>query len=330
MAESIAPTQFLGGWERILRHVNVWGSRALTSDQVWLMMEDIWVQRSMLDAVKTVNDQMGAFRRVKYEDKSGVIDEPASDKGPNNPLKRKFRSRIWEVTLEVGSRGNKQYLAGSLENITERLQVLGIGKTLTLRVWLEGNQGTNGELKFDRDGQVDVTGIEPIEFRIGSEFLPGVGGTKTIKDKDGKEITVPSNFVAVRPDDSSDKDFDKYPNIIPAGKRVAEIVRVEQAFDTQTAPIRRIEAMELGKTDSRYAALGPLYTNLNFAKIESAATTTGGDSGTGSGMSTMPGGFGMGGTDPVAVAAVAQAVFAPVAAGPVTSVVDGNKRRYVE
>ena len=58
---------------------------------------------------------------------------------------------------------------------------------------------------------------------------------------------MPSNIVTMRPDESNDKEFDKYPNIVPPGKTVAEIVKVEQVFDTQTVPIRRIEAMELGQ-----------------------------------------------------------------------------------
>jgi hypothetical protein len=133
MADSIAPTQFSGGWEHILRYANDLPQyqKAITSDQIWLLMEDVWVQRSMLQAVKSVNDEMSAFHRVKYEDAKGVIDDP-SQASPQDPLRRKFRSRVWEVTLEVKTRGNKSYITGTLENITDRLQVLGIGKTMTL------------------------------------------------------------------------------------------------------------------------------------------------------------------------------------------------------
>jgi len=280
MADSIAPTQFNGGWERILRYANDLPqyNKALTSDQIWLLMEDVWVQRSMLQAVKSVNDEMAAFQRVKYEDgKGNVIDDPdpKNPTAPKDPLRRKFRSRVWEVTLEVKTRGNKSYVTGTLENITDRLQVLGIGKNMTLKVWLEPN----------RDGGVE--GIEPIEFRIGSDFLPGKGGTKRVKDKTGKDIEVPSNIVTMQPDENNDKEFDKYPNIIPPGKTVAEIVKVEQVFDTQTVPVRRIDAMAIGTmsaTDSRYAALGVLYKPPSppFANIETPTT--------GSGVPGMPGG----------------------------------------
>src|SRR5262249_40014939 len=139
MADRIAPTQFSGGWERILRHVSNLATYdyKLTSDQLWLMMEDVWIQRSLLEAIKSVNDQMGTFHRVKYEKAGAVVDDPDGKAAPNDPLRRKFRSRFWEVSLEVVNKGGKAYLTGTLENINDRLQVLGRGKEMTLRVWLE-------------------------------------------------------------------------------------------------------------------------------------------------------------------------------------------------
>ena len=265
MADTIAPTQFNGGWERILRYVNDWGQKTLVSDQIWLMMEDIWVQRSMLEAIKSVNEQIGEFSRVKYVKNGQPIDDPDPNNptGPQGSLAAKFHSRVWDVTLEVGTRGNKQYLTGSLENNTERLQVLGIGRKTTLKVWLE------------RNSEGGTEGIEPVEFVIDSEFLPGKGGMKKIKDRNGKEIEVPANMVTIQPDESNDKEFDKYKNIIPPGKTVSEIVKVEQVFDAQTVPVRRIEAMALNFTDSRYAAMGNLLPPPSppFAKLDPAAAS---------------------------------------------------------
>jgi len=338
MADMIAPTQFATGWQQTLRYVSDFGQKAITSDQIWLMMEDVWVQRSLLQAIKSVNDEMGEFRRIKYEDKGGrVIDDPTSPTGPNEPLRRKFRSRVWEVAIEVGTHGNRQYLTGTLENITERLQVLGVGKTMTLKVWLDGKRDQDGKLVMTASGQPDVQGIEPIEFYIGSEFLPGKGGEKTIKDKDGKEIKVPANVVSVHPDESSEKDFEKYRNIVPAGKNVVEIVKVEQVFDTQTVPVRRIDAMELGKTDSRYAARA-LKGPLRFFKTPEAPAGT--DSGTGnfagggsvnSGGSRKPGGgptAGGSGFDPRSGGGGSG--DGKAGGGALATVIDGNKLRYVE
>ena len=344
MADRIAPTEFRGGWQSQLRYVGDWGEKALTSDQIWLIMEDIWVQRSLLNAVKAVNDQMGAFERVKYADAGGkVIDDPESKTGPHDPLRRKFQSRTWDVSIEVGKRGTRQYLKGTLENTTDRLQVLGIGKTMTLKVWLEANRDQDGNIKIAADGQPDVEGIEPVKFNIGSEFLPGRGGMKTIKDAKGNPIEVPSNIVSIQPDESSDKDFDRYPNNIPVGRTVSEIVRVEQEFDRETVPIRRIEAMQLGKTDSRYEALGLLKTPLSppFAKVDTAAATGSNTVGSLGGMpGPDPGGSSKSGGGPggqprrpsmMGPGGPAGAGTNPNAGGgPLSTVIDENRNRYVD
>jgi hypothetical protein len=340
MVDSILPTQFGNGWQNNLRHV-VGLDRyepKLTSDQVWLMMEDIWVQRSLLQAIKSVNDQMAEFTRVKYTDKEGkVIDDPSDKGAASDPLRRKFKSRVWEVTVEVGRKGNKQYLAGTLENITERLQILGIGKTMTLRVWLDGKRDRDNNLIMGPDGKPDVEGIDPVEFKIGSEFLPGKGGKKPIKDpKTGKDIEVPSNVATEQPDETNEKTFEKYKNLLPPGKSVVEIVKIEQVFDSQTVPVRRIEALELGKTDSRHAAMATLVTNKDFANQVSSPTTTGPSP---PGSEPPAGGVLGGGTSDAASPPGSRGAFTGYGSGaagqtrgggPITTVIDGNKQRYVE
>ena len=61
------------GARSLRRQVNSWTDLSLTSDQVWLMMEDVWVQRSMLDAVRSVNAQMADFNRVKFQKADGSV-----------------------------------------------------------------------------------------------------------------------------------------------------------------------------------------------------------------------------------------------------------------
>ena len=165
---------------------------------------------------------------------------------------------------------------------------------------------------------------------------------KTIKDAKGNPIEVPSNIVSIQPDESSDKDFDRYPNNIPVGRTVSEIVRVEQEFDRETVPIRRIEAMQLGKIDSRYEALGLLKTPLSppFAKVDTAAAT---------GSSTVGSLGGMPGPDPGGSSksgGAGRAAAAPehdgsgrprgagdnpnAGGGPLSTVIDENRNRYVD
>src|SRR5207302_1365632 len=87
LADRIKPTKFAGGWQSVLRYVANWGEATPKSEQLWLAMEDLWVQRAVLEPIKVVNDEIKAFQPV---------DEPGS-----TPLKKKFRNRVWELTLEV-------------------------------------------------------------------------------------------------------------------------------------------------------------------------------------------------------------------------------------
>jgi hypothetical protein len=340
IADQLAPTQFLGGWHSVLRHVNRFPERQLTSEQIWLLMEDYWIQRALLLDLKSVNDQIGSFQPVRYQDEQGqLIDDPESPQGPSNPLRRRFQSRIWELTLEVKQRGNQRYLEGTLRNLTDRVQILGLNRALTLKVWLDA--GPNGS----------VEGIQPVEFKIGGEYLPGRGATRVAKDAQGKDIIVPADRIEIRAD-PNDQNLSKYPNVIPPGTNITRIVKVEQVFDPATVPIRRLDALALGYTDSRWA----MKTKLVKPKFpafekeeENAATSTGtppggGPPGPGAPVGSSAGapptgmvGVGVGSPDgseypgmpgPGGAARTTTGLY--MGGGSLEAVVDANHRRYID
>jgi hypothetical protein len=142
------------GWQSVLRHVTTpsgWGEQQPTPYQIWLAMEDIWVQRSMLEAVRAVNEQIATFEKKDL----AAADGKAADN--NNPLHRRFVSRLWDVELEVKRVDNKYTLGGKLTNNTDKLQLLGIGNVMELDVWLDRNA------------------TQPFHFKVGGEFVPGRG-----------------------------------------------------------------------------------------------------------------------------------------------------------
>jgi hypothetical protein len=150
LGESIKPTEFKGGWRSVLRWVRNWGGQSLESKQLWLVMEDLWVQRAMLDPINKVNDQIARFALVK------------PDGAMPPPRKRKFVSRVWELDLSIEPRdqGAGLVMKGKLKNRTNQLQVLGTGSAMKLNVWL--------------DPRMD---LPPFEFRVEGA---GVGGGETI------------------------------------------------------------------------------------------------------------------------------------------------------
>jgi hypothetical protein len=327
MADMVAPTQFAGGWERVLRHVTSWGNTALSSEQIWLVMEDVWVERSLLSAIQSVNQQMADFHRVKYVKDKVVLDDPSPKAPEKDPLRRRFESRTWALELEVKTEGTKRYLTGKLINLTNRLQLMGINNTMILNVWLNSNPTA-----------------QPFEFRIGGEFLPGDGATKIkkIKDKDGKETgqeeTVAANVLDI---DELTKD-----NLIPPSYGdVTEIARVEQKLDMRTVPIRRIEALELGFRDSRHAASQLFQPTFPAWAPKEGDAPSGGTTAPernpgvgGSSLGGPPAGIPMG--PPSVVGGIPGVGGMPGVGGgtaqqtgrgggPIDAVINGNKKRYI-
>jgi len=123
LVKTIEPMQFRESWDTLLRYVKAWGNIP-SSEDIWLAMEDFWIQRELLMAVHQVNANAARF----------TLDEKSKD----TPAKRKFRSRFWEADLQIADYKGKQTLRGKLKNISDRLLVMGNGNTMKLNVVLSG------------------------------------------------------------------------------------------------------------------------------------------------------------------------------------------------
>ncbi len=150
LATVVQPTQFSGGgWQAVLRHVTDWGNAARPDSSLfWLAVEDFWIQRALLKPIAEVNANAAKFELV-----------PAAA-GTENLLNRKFQNRTWEIDIEVGTEGANRVLKSKLKNKTDRLQMLGLNKTMRLNVWFD-------DPKLDRS--------KPFEYRIGGELVKGSG-----------------------------------------------------------------------------------------------------------------------------------------------------------
>ena len=148
MTSVVAPTRFEGGWNSVLRHVTNWGTGRPESNLFWLALEDFWIQRALLKPIAEVNAKSAKFELVK----------PAM--GPDTPLKRKFQNRTWEIDVEVATEGPNRVIKSKLKNKTDRLQMLGLNKTMRLKVWLDDPKLSNSQY---------------FEYRIGGELVKGSG-----------------------------------------------------------------------------------------------------------------------------------------------------------
>ncbi len=146
-SDNILPTRIVGGWQSGLRWVSAWGEKKPSSNQIWLLMEDLWIQRAMLEPIRVVNESITQFELV-----------PGSSGSQPPPLNRKFQNRIWEIELEVknGPNNSGKILAGKLRNRTKHLELIGLNNVMMLRVWL--------------DPKLD---LPPVEFQVQGELVPG-------------------------------------------------------------------------------------------------------------------------------------------------------------
>jgi hypothetical protein len=145
LAEDLGATKFArGSWQGALRYVSNWGKLRIEPEYLWLALEDYWVQKALLQAIAEVNNAGALFTDVTPKDN-------------DNPLKRTFRNRVWELELEVVQKANKQQLQGVIRNLTDRLQVLGMEKSMRVKVWMDNAANP----------------VHDFEFLIQGETVPG-------------------------------------------------------------------------------------------------------------------------------------------------------------
>jgi uncharacterized protein YpmS len=135
--ENLQPMQWAGGMKGVLQPPD-WTRVLPNSEDMWLALENLWVQREILGKVAEVNK-----RAAKFELKPNTTDV--------------YRSKIWEVQLKVerkeggaAPKGPGFYLTGRIRNISPRLQVFGISNRLKLNVWF--NNDDSKAFSFEIEG----------------------------------------------------------------------------------------------------------------------------------------------------------------------------------
>ncbi|MSR53310.1 MAG: hypothetical protein EXS09_08465 [Gemmataceae bacterium] len=192
LVASAAPLQFSGSWNTVLRHVPVW-KRTPQSEDVWLAMEDFWVEKEFIRALAEINNDAGRFE-PKADEKTGIRE-------------RTFSNRIWEVQLKLVDKPGGSVVEGTIKNRTDRLQPYNANNELVLNIWLNEDANTR-----------------PFRYVIEGTSLHG-GKSEPVKFVEKKHTVLEGT---------------------PRG-----IYRVEQVFDTRTAPIKRLEQLVLGQLSDR-------------------------------------------------------------------------------
>jgi hypothetical protein len=154
----IRPTEFAGGWENVLTFVRAWEKLPPSKDDMWLAMEDYWVQRELLDALRQTNSLVAQLKEVN------------ADKNPVNNrglFQKQFRSNVWELDLKLTNKGPDNFFSGTLKNITN--QRLPVGRVL-FRVYMRGERAQPAWLYAEAEYVGAGKSIELKEQKVNREL----------------------------------------------------------------------------------------------------------------------------------------------------------------
>lgn len=167
VAKDAAPLQFAGGWQAVLRHVPRF-IRVPDSEEVWLAIEDFWVEREVIRALASVNTEAAKFTEV--------------NNGKNDPRQKTFANRTWEVALQLVEKPEGPTLEGTIRNKTDRLQPYNTTNELVLNVWLSDNPdakpfrfaiegvsqpgGTTEKIKYVKEKHTVLEGAAQVIYRV--------------------------------------------------------------------------------------------------------------------------------------------------------------------
>lgn len=168
--KQVSPTKFNGEWKSVLRYVPEWGKpKQPTSEEVWLALEDFWVQTELLRTVGMANLASTRFdppsRAFSVTGRDGKPFDPTrkeeiidlkDEKGnplrdlKGNPRKlnrlvsvtQKFRMSAgaedhWVMELTAVARGEKTAVTGTLTNVSKAPRSIGVDSREWLRFWTD-------------------------------------------------------------------------------------------------------------------------------------------------------------------------------------------------
>jgi hypothetical protein len=265
-----------------------------TTEEVWLSLEDMCVRRETLEILREANMSVARFEKKEVPAGEPM---PPTTRGP--AFSQRFQSRWYQVDLALDSKDGRDWvLRGRVKNISDRRQII---YRLDLKVWITP------------DPSPDVQSV-PVLVSINLESLAAKG---TVGDKGRATDT-----------------YELADQKISINQRPTGVLRVEQILDPRTVPIKRVQAMLVGKNPGHRKFDPALKSAKQFEKPgDTAASPTGpgavgGKPGPGS-MPPGPGGItGMGMMTGPGVGATPGG-DASGGAGDVTS--NGlNRKRYID
>ncbi|QVL34476.1 hypothetical protein KIH39_11375 [Telmatocola sphagniphila] len=126
LAKQVEPMHFLGSPDSVVKTLKRFPYPP-GSEDMWLAMEDLWVQSLVIATIDEVNKSNGRFKTI--------------DPKPENKFNRKFVSPLWELDLQIVDSEDRRdrIMKGKIKNVTNRLLSLGENNQMILNVWLDSD-----------------------------------------------------------------------------------------------------------------------------------------------------------------------------------------------
>lgn len=238
MAESIKPTEFSKGWKDTLRVIR-WPEKNPTSEEVWLALEDMCVQRELLHCIVEVNNLLAHFEEQTGPDVGKEL--AAYFKAAKQPdldtqkeTVQRFASPYWQLdvaTSKAGVGGGQISCRGRLKNVANHR--LNVGR-IDFHVWLTDPPEKGGR---------------PLVLPIEADYVYAERAV-------GEGAEEPQDVFFKR--------------TLSAGAGEPKLLAVRQVLTAKYVPVKRVERIELGYQSHRTADQ-PLQVGLISDKAKKAA-----------------------------------------------------------
>jgi hypothetical protein len=133
MADIIKPTDYQGGWKAVLTPVAWSATNRPTYDEVWLSLEDMCVQREVLNVLHQANQAVAVFEAVPVP-KGETL--PPTTMRPAEAFAKRFQSRWYELDISLDRKDRDYTFHVKMKNISGRRQVI---YQMDLNVWVSPN-----------------------------------------------------------------------------------------------------------------------------------------------------------------------------------------------
>ena len=259
LPEIIAPTQFAGGgadWWSVLHYVQGW-NKLPSDEEAWLALEDLCVQRAVLEDLRAVNQMLAGFLPVPQPPDATPPEPPkppAADAGEDVKAAYEESMKKYGEAKKTYDEAKKKYdeqkaqVDKELKDLFHPKDGEAYGRFISpywqLDLAVARGAGRGGELEF----RYKLTNVSPRRQNIAKiEFKVYLNDPARGPNVDAATLPVQAEYLESGksfPDKQRDSlDFYTERKVGPS-EPLLHVYKVEQKLDPRYAPVKRLERWE--------------------------------------------------------------------------------------